>query len=99
MPLHLTIPQLAGLTVLALASVAWLIGMNRMLRRIRSREAALPGLAAPAAPVAPVVLAVPEVAEVLPRPEEAFPHREAVELTPAEKDAFAGLVRQLDGGR
>ncbi|GAB7109036.1 hypothetical protein JCM4814A_73500 [Streptomyces phaeofaciens JCM 4814] len=96
MPLHLTIPQLAGLTLLALASVAWLIGMNRMLRRIRSREAALPGLAAPATPV---VLTVPEVAEALPRPEEAFPHREAVELTPAEKDAFAGLVRQLDGGR
>ncbi|MYR61557.1 hypothetical protein GTY54_36875 [Streptomyces sp. SID625] len=27
------------------------------------------------------------------------PHREYVELTPAERDAFAGLVRRLGDGR
>ncbi|WP_405871914.1 hypothetical protein [Streptomyces sp. NBC_00005] len=30
---------------------------------------------------------------------QAAPHLESVELTPAERDAFAGLVRQLNDGR
>jgi len=35
----------------------------------------------------------------LPHQRRAPPHRESVELTPAERDAFAGLVRQLSDGR
>lgn len=35
----------------------------------------------------------------LPRQRQAVPHLETVELTPAEKAAFAGLVRQLSDGR
>ncbi|MGW1745838.1 hypothetical protein ACWCRD_09530 [Streptomyces sp. NPDC002092] len=36
---------------------------------------------------------------VLPQQRQAPPHRESVELTPAERAAFAGLVRQLGDGR
>ncbi|MFD9392699.1 hypothetical protein ACFWBB_18885 [Streptomyces sp. NPDC060000] len=86
MPVHLTPPQLTALTVLAVASVAWLMLMTRILRRGRSAgevHAALPA---------------PQVLPALPRQRQSDPGLEAVELTPAEKDAFAGLVRQLSGG-
>ncbi|MFI5876425.1 hypothetical protein ACIBAH_29020 [Streptomyces sp. NPDC051445] len=87
MPVHLTPPQLTALTVLAVASVAWLMFMTRMLRRSRSGDGVRP------APLAPPVL------PALPCQRQSGPRLEAVELTPAEKDAFAGLVRQLGGGR
>jgi hypothetical protein len=35
----------------------------------------------------------------LPHQRQTGPGHECVELTPAEEDAFAGLVRQLGGGR
>ncbi|MCX4738590.1 MULTISPECIES: hypothetical protein [Streptomyces] len=93
MPLHLTISQLTGMTFLALASIAWLIGMNRMLRRFREEAAANSARAArPAHPAYPTLPALPSQLQP-------GPHREAVELTPAEQDAFAGLVRQLGDGR
>ncbi|MEU9306769.1 hypothetical protein [Streptomyces sp. NPDC048256] len=87
MPVHLTFPQLAVLTVLAVASIAWLIFVTRILRRSRSGSEARTALPNP--PVLPA----------LPRQRQSGPGREAVELTPAERDAFAGLVRQLGGGR
>ncbi|MGW0869979.1 hypothetical protein ACWD3Z_05740 [Streptomyces sp. NPDC002740] len=87
MPVHLTFPQLAALTVLAVASIAWLIFVSRILRRSRSGSGAHAALPAP--PVLPA----------LPCQRRSGPGREAVELTPAERDAFAGLVRQLGGGR
>lgn len=71
---------MAGAAVLTLAGVAWAIGVARLLRRFRAE--ALRELPAPRLSVLP------------PQP-QAGPARESVELTPAERDAFAGLVRQL----
>ncbi|QJT02290.1 hypothetical protein G9272_19785 [Streptomyces asoensis] len=87
MPVHLTFPQLAALTVLAVASIAWLIFVTRILRRSRSGSEAR------------TVLPAPPVLPALPSQQQSGPGREVVELTPAERDAFAGLVRQLGGGR
>ncbi|MGC0331392.1 hypothetical protein RKD23_004382 [Streptomyces sp. SAI-170] len=87
MPEHVSILQWAGVAVLALAAVAWVTGLSRMLRR--------GGIEAPAAGPRPGPTALP----ALPRQRQAGPDRESVELTPAEKDAFAGLVRQLAEGR
>jgi hypothetical protein len=86
MPEHLSILQLVGAAVLALAGVAWLIGMTRILRSARFEAAT--GRSAAITPLS-----------ALPSPRETGPRRETVELTPAEQAAFAGLVRQLSDGR
>lgn len=86
MPQHVSILQLMGIAFLALASVAWLVGLIRILRRARAEAATVwhTGSAA--------LYTVPDQRQT-------GPHREAVELTPAERDAFAVLLRQLhDGG-
>ncbi|MGW0577350.1 hypothetical protein ACWD25_15535 [Streptomyces sp. NPDC002920] len=44
MPELFTIPQLAGLTFLAVASVVWLAAMTRLLRRYRSAADAPPAV-------------------------------------------------------
>ncbi|MFE7273948.1 hypothetical protein [Streptomyces sp. NPDC057623] len=84
MPEHVSILQLLGPVVLALATVLWVTGLVRLLRRAR------PG-------------AVPQRPDQalfgLPPQRQTAPDLEAVELSPAERDAFAGLVRQLDNGR
>ncbi|MEU3840824.1 hypothetical protein AB0E88_12425 [Streptomyces sp. NPDC028635] len=86
MPEPSSILQSAGMAVLALAGIAWLIGITRMLRRFR-QEAIIRSFTPDAA------------LSALPGPRETGPHLEAVELTPAERDAFASLVRRLsDGG-
>jgi hypothetical protein len=82
MPEHVSIYQLTGMAVLALATVVWAIGLTRVLRR--SRDAALWR----SAPL-----------PALPYQREAGPDLESVPLSPAEQDAFAGLVRQLSNGR
>jgi hypothetical protein len=84
MPEHVSVYQLLGMTLLVLVAVAWAIGLTVMLRRGR-HEAALwrSGHGLPA----------------LPHQRQTGPGHECVELTPAEEDAFAGLVRQLGGGR
>jgi hypothetical protein len=84
MPEHASVYQLLGMTLLVLVTVAWAIGLVLMLRRGRF-EAALrrTGHTLPA----------------LPHQRQVGPHLESVELTPAEEDAFAGLVRQLSGRR
>lgn len=84
MPEHVSILQLTGVAVLALATVAWVIGLTRVLRGTLSEAT-------------PWHSAHPLYA--LPNQREAAPHLESVELTPAERDAFAGLVRQLSDGR
>lgn len=86
MPVHLTPPQPAALAVLTVASLAWLIVVTRVLRRGRSRGRTR------------AVLPAPPVLPALPRQRRSGPRLEAVELTPAEKDAFAGLIRQLGSG-
>jgi hypothetical protein len=76
---NITIIQQIGLSVLAAASVAWVVGLVRILRRERAGRAewrAMRTLRAVGRQPGP-------------------PAREKVALTEAERDAFAGLIRQL----
>ncbi|MFF4311375.1 hypothetical protein ACWDFR_34440 [Streptomyces sp. 900105755] len=82
MPAHVSSLQLIGMAALTLATVAWAAVVTRLLRR--NRREALAWHAAHALPA-------------FPHQHEPAPPREAVELTPAEQDAFAGLVRRLSG--
>ncbi|MEU6527902.1 hypothetical protein ABZ869_01760 [Streptomyces sp. NPDC046928] len=84
MPEHVSILQLLGPVVLALAAVLWVTGLVRLLRRYRPVNPRW----APDQPLAG-----------LPQQRQTAPDREAVELTPAERDAFAGLVHRLNTGR
>ncbi|MFE9555875.1 hypothetical protein ACFYOD_20665 [Streptomyces sp. NPDC006703] len=80
---NITIIQQIGLSVLAAASVAWVVGLVRILRRERADRAewrAMRTLRAVGRQAGP-------------------PAHEAVALTQAEQDAFAGLIRQLDPRR
>ncbi|MEU9154112.1 hypothetical protein AB0D59_27000 [Streptomyces sp. NPDC048417] len=82
MPEHAATLQLIGVTALALATVAWVVVLMRVLRHTRRGATGW------------------HAARVLPghpHPLQAGPPRESVELTPAEQDAFAGLVRRLGG--
>ncbi|MER5940392.1 hypothetical protein ABT121_24060 [Streptomyces sp. NPDC001928] len=84
MPENVSMLQLLGPVVLALAAALWVVGLACLLRRTRPQatswrsDPTLPGL---------------------PYQRQTAPEMEAVELTPAERDAFAGLVRQLGDGR
>ncbi|MEV6055902.1 hypothetical protein [Streptomyces sp. NPDC052107] len=80
MPEQVATLQLAGAAVLTLAGVAWAIVVVRLLRRFRKE--ALRELPAARLPF-------------LPTQRQAGPAWEKVELTPAERDAFAGLIRRL----
>ncbi|MFF3913068.1 hypothetical protein ACFYZB_06180 [Streptomyces sp. NPDC001852] len=80
MPEYVSSLQLAGAAVLTLAGVVWAIVVIRLLRRFRA--AALRELPAAHLPF-------------LPPQRQAGPALEKVELTPAEQDAFAGLIRRL----
>ncbi|MFI6462607.1 hypothetical protein [Streptomyces sp. NPDC050528] len=84
MPEHVSILQLTGVAVLALATVAWVFGLTRLLRRSL---------------VEPTAWHAAHPLHGLPPQRDTPPHLESVELTPAERDAFAGLVRQLSDGR
>ncbi|MFJ8155087.1 hypothetical protein [Streptomyces sp. NPDC094468] len=79
---HVAPLQLIGVTALALATVVWMVVLARVVRHTRrAATAGGPG-------------------HVLPGRSRRFrtgPPQEAVELTPAEQDAFAGLVRRLGG--
>ncbi|MEU9099606.1 hypothetical protein [Streptomyces sp. NPDC048361] len=80
---NITIIQQIGLSVLAAASVAWVVGLVRVLRRERADRAewhAVRSLRAVGRQAGP-------------------PAQEAVALTEAERAAFAGLMRQLDPRR
>jgi len=80
MPEHVSTLQWTGAVVLTLAGVAWAIVVLRLLRRFRAE--ALREI--PAARLT-----------VLPPQRHTGPALEKVELTVAEQDAFAGLIRQL----
>jgi len=80
---HVSILQSLGVALLALATVVWVIGLIRLLRRARSGAGLWHG----------------HTLHALPHQRQAGPRLESVELTPAERDAFAGLVRQLSDGR
>ncbi|MET9733183.1 hypothetical protein ABZZ79_21810 [Streptomyces sp. NPDC006458] len=84
MPEHVSILQWAGVAVLAVGAAACAVGLSRMLRRGRFEAAAR----------APRPVGLP----ALPRQRRAGPELESVELTAAERDAFAGLVRQFAEG-
>ncbi|MEU9730594.1 hypothetical protein [Streptomyces sp. NPDC048002] len=84
MPEDVSIFQLVGVGLLALLTVAWVIGLARVLRACRP-EATRP--------------TIDPALSGLPQQRQAGPHLESVQLTPAEQDAFAGLVRQLSDGR
>jgi hypothetical protein len=86
MPEHVSILQWAGVAVLAVAAVAWVTGLTRAVRR--------GGIGATTADPR----RAPTALTALPRQRQAGPDRESVELTPAERDAFAGLVRRLADG-
>ncbi|MGW3462059.1 hypothetical protein ACWDE9_21755 [Streptomyces olivaceoviridis] len=83
MPEHAPTLQLIGVAVLAVAAVVWAVVLMRLLRRAGRRTA----LRRSTAPL-----------PALPSQTRVGPSRESVELTPAEQDAFAGLVRHLANG-
>ncbi|MFH9673334.1 hypothetical protein ACH4L5_13855 [Streptomyces sp. NPDC017405] len=91
MPEHAGTLQLIGAAVLAVTAVAWAGVLLRLLRRAGLRAAARrrpgPGARRGSAPL-----------PALPRQARFGPAQESVELTPAERDAFAGLVRRLANG-
>ncbi|WP_330339451.1 hypothetical protein [Streptomyces sp. NBC_00557] len=84
MPEHVPTLQLAGVAVLAVAAVAWAVVLIRLLRRM--------------GPPAPPRRTTAPLLTALPRQRSTGPELESVELTPAEQDAFARLVRRFTGG-
>jgi hypothetical protein len=77
---HVAPLQLIGVTAFALATVGWVVVLMRVLRHTRREATARPA---------------GRVRSGRARRFQAGPPRESVELTPAEQDAFAGLVRRL----
>ncbi|MGW0533472.1 hypothetical protein [Streptomyces sp. NPDC003032] len=78
-----SIVQQIGVTVLAVATVAWAVGLVRVMRRDQ---------ASPSSPLrssrgGPIPA------------QQGPPRAETVELTADERAAFAGLVRQYGDGR
>ncbi|MER7675133.1 hypothetical protein [Streptomyces sp. NPDC096934] len=84
MPEHASISQLIGLAVLALVTVVWALGLIRLTRRARAA-----GLLGPRR----------TVLRAMPGQRRTGPVAESVELTPEERAAFAGLVRQFSDSR
>ncbi|MET7440066.1 hypothetical protein ACWERY_08350 [Streptomyces sp. NPDC004082] len=83
MPEHVSNLQLAGASVLALATAVWVVGLVRLLRRSRSTAARRPV----------------GTLRAVPGQRRTGPGAECVELTPQERAAFAGLVRQFSDNR
>ncbi|WP_425832674.1 hypothetical protein [Streptomyces fractus] len=79
MPEHVSILQQLGLALVALAAVAWVIGLARLVRTVAfdppRQRTQLPMGVLPAQSRAPALESVP--------------------LTADEQDAFAGLVREF----
>jgi hypothetical protein len=75
--------QLIGVAVMASAAFVWAVVLLRLLRRAGRRT---------------VVRRSATPLSALPRQTRIGPSLESVELTPAEQDAFAGLVRHLAKG-
>ncbi|MDT0464363.1 hypothetical protein [Streptomyces gibsoniae] len=94
MPVHMSTFQLLGVPALALVTAVWIVYVGRALRRRDDEEAARWRVRAEDA-----ARYHHEVLRGLPRQPQSGPELESVELTPAEQDAFAGLMRQLRDGR
>ncbi|MFK0024915.1 hypothetical protein [Streptomyces sp. NPDC090798] len=84
MPEHVSILQLTGVAVLALATAIWVVGLSRLLRRARTEA---------------VVRHHGHLLRAMPHQRRSGPAAESVELTPEEHAAFAGLVRQFSDSR
>ncbi|WP_431034509.1 hypothetical protein ACQYWQ_12455 [Streptomyces sp. P6-2-1] len=94
MPQHVSVMQQVGVAALVTAAVAWAVGLVRGGRGVRGMRGAEPAATAGpgAAPTsAPAGARRPRI------PRQCVPASESVELTPAERAAFAGLVRRLEG--
>ncbi|MEU6139321.1 hypothetical protein ABZ848_03060 [Streptomyces sp. NPDC047081] len=81
---HVSILQSLGVVILALAAAIWVFGLVSLARRGHFGV---------------VVWPTGRTLRALPRQRESAPQLESVELSAAERDAFAGLVRQLSNGR
>ncbi|MEU6089094.1 hypothetical protein ABZ865_20200 [Streptomyces sp. NPDC047085] len=86
---HVSTFQLIGVAVLAVAAVVWTVVFLRLVRRVRVETAGWRPAWRPSAAL--------RILPALPAQARLGPSLEAVELTPAEQDAFAVLVRQLGG--
>ncbi|MEU1037316.1 hypothetical protein ACFYP4_26075 [Streptomyces sp. NPDC005551] len=84
MPEHVSILQLTGASVLALATVIRVVGLVRLLRRSR------PGAA---------VRQPGSTLGAVPCQRQSGPGTDSVELTPQERAAFACLARQFSDTR
>jgi len=84
MPEHVSILQLIGVAGLALATVIWVVRLVRLLRRDRFEAA---------------TRRRSDMLRALPHQRRSGPVAESVELTPEERAAFAGLVRQFSDSR
>ncbi|GAA2247216.1 hypothetical protein GCM10010415_01570 [Streptomyces atrovirens] len=95
MPEYTTLSRTTGATVLTLVAVACAAGLADALRRRRGRTRARELDEAARRQHIPHA---PHGVPVIPRQRRTGPHTEAVRLTPAERDAFAGLVRRFGEG-
>jgi hypothetical protein len=103
---HVSVVQQIGLAVLLLAAVGWVVGLVRVMRRDRFAvsvwRAAPPVRDAQARKSAQIPAPGPaRIPSQIPAriPAQRGHSGERVELTPAEKEAFAGLVRRLTDDR
>jgi Tfp pilus assembly protein PilP len=93
MPEYTTLSRTTGATVLTLVAMACAAGLADALRRRRGRMRERTREHLEAAP-----RHTPHGTPVIPRQQRTGPQVEAVRLTPAERDAFAVLVRRLSEG-
>ncbi|MFF6811367.1 hypothetical protein ACFZAG_15955 [Streptomyces sp. NPDC012403] len=93
MPEYTTLSRTTGATVLTLVAMACAAGLADALRRRRGRMRERTRERLEAAP-----RHTPHGTPVIPRQQRTGPPVESVRLTPAERDAFAVLVRRLSEG-
>ncbi|MFI2379023.1 hypothetical protein ACH5AO_28810 [Streptomyces sp. NPDC018964] len=93
MPEYTTLSRTTGATVLTLVAMACAAGLADALRRRRGRMREHTREHPEAAP-----RHTPHGTPVIPRQRRTGPPAETVRLTPAERDAFAVLVRRLSEG-
>ncbi|MGV9244480.1 hypothetical protein [Streptomyces sp. NPDC003710] len=94
MPAHVSTFQLLGVPALVLVTAVCIGRVGRALRRHRFEEAAGRHTRSEGA-----ARRHREVLRALPQQSQSGPDLESVELTPAERDAFAVLMRQFRQGR
>ncbi|MFI9649021.1 hypothetical protein ACIHAA_22305 [Streptomyces sp. NPDC052040] len=95
MPVHMSTLQLLGAPAVVLVVVVWAGCAGLALRRRRRYEAATRRWVRSE----DALRRRRELLGGLPRQQRRGPEQESVELTPAEQDAFAFLMRQFRDGR